>query len=46
LTKDILIIFVSALDNIFDKVKAFEAGAVDYISKPFPIPKVLSRVNN
>ena len=46
LTKDIPIIFVSALDNIFDKVKAFEAGAVDYISKPFQIPEVLLRVNN
>lgn len=46
LTKDIPIIFVSALDNIFDKLKAFEAGAVDYISKAFQIPEVLSRVNN
>lgn len=46
LTKDIPVIFVSALDEIFDKVKAFELGAVDYISKPFQIPEVLSRVNN
>ncbi len=46
LTKDIPIIFVSALDNIFDKVKAFEVGAVDYISKPFQVPEVLSRVSN
>ena len=45
-TKDIPIIFISALDEIFDKVKAFELGAVDYISKPFQIPEVLSRVSN
>ncbi|MBE9046319.1 EAL domain-containing protein [Pleurocapsales cyanobacterium LEGE 10410] len=46
LTKDIPIIFVSALDRTFDKVKAFEAGGVDFISKPFQLPEVLSRVNN
>ncbi|MGD1919376.1 MAG: EAL domain-containing protein [Pleurocapsa sp.] len=46
LTRDIPVIFVSALDEIFDKVKAFELGAVDYISKPFQIPEVLSRVSN
>ena len=46
LTKDIPVIFVSALDTVFDKVKAFEVGAVDYISKPFQILEVLSRVSN
>ena len=45
-TKDIPIIFVSALDEIFDKLKAFEAGGIDYISKPFQIPEVLSRVSS
>jgi diguanylate cyclase (GGDEF)-like protein len=45
-TKDIPVVFVSALDEIFDKVKAFELGAVDYICKPFQIPEVLSRVSN
>lgn len=45
-TKDIPIIFVSALNEIFDKVRAFEVGALDYISKPFQIPEVLSRVTN
>ena len=35
LTKYIPIIFVSASGKIDDKVKAFEAGAADYISKPF-----------
>ncbi|MEM8722941.1 MAG: EAL domain-containing protein [Cyanobacteria bacterium P01_G01_bin.39] len=46
ITKDIPVIFISALDSIFDKVKAFEVGAIDYICKPFQIPEVLSRVNN
>ena len=45
ITEDIPIIFVSALDANFDKTKAFEAGAVDYICKPFQISEVLSRVN-
>lgn len=44
-TKNIPIIFVSALDETFDKIKAFNIGAVDYISKPFQIPELLSRVN-
>ena len=45
LTKNIPVIFVSALDTVFDKVRAFEVGAVDYISKPFQILEVLSRVS-
>jgi len=44
-TKNIPIIFVSALDEIFDKVRAFKVGAVDYICKPFQIPELISRVN-
>lgn len=46
LTKHIPIIFISASGKVDDKVKAFETGAVDYISKPFQIPEVISRVNN
>lgn len=46
LTQDIPVIFISALDSISDKVKAFEVGGVDYICKPFKIPEVLSRVDN
>ncbi len=46
ITKDIPIIFVSALDSVFDKVRAFEVGAVDYIRKPFQVLEVLSRVSN
>jgi class 3 adenylate cyclase len=43
-TRDIPIIFISALDEILDKVKAFEAGGVDYITKPFQFEEVLARV--
>lgn len=45
-TKDIPIIFLSALDDVFDKVKAFEVGGVDYITKPFQVEEVLARVKN
>lgn len=43
-TKDIPIIFLSALNSTQDKVKAFEAGGVDYITKPFNTLEVLARV--
>ncbi len=43
-TCDIPIIFLSALNDIFDKVKAFESGGVDYITKPFQEKEVLARV--
>ncbi|MFM9267004.1 response regulator [Tychonema sp. BBK16] len=43
-TSEIPIIFLSALDQIFDKVKAFKAGGVDYISKPFEPEEVLVRL--
>ncbi len=45
-TADIPIIFLSAQDNIQDKVKAFEIGGTDFISKPFRIQEVLVRVKN
>ncbi|MDT9184104.1 EAL domain-containing protein [Limnospira sp. PMC 289.06] len=45
-TAEVPIIFLSALDDIFDKVKAFEVGGVDYISKPFQFQEVLIRVKN
>lgn len=41
---DIPVIFVSALDEVFDKVQAFAVGGVDYITKPFQIEEVLARV--
>jgi adenylate cyclase len=43
-TCEIPIIFISALDEVFDKVKAFEIGGVDYITKPFHVAEVLVRV--
>jgi PleD family two-component response regulator len=45
-TRDIPIIFISALDEPLDKVKAFEAGGRDYITKPFQVEEVLVRVAN
>ena len=44
--RDIPIIFVSAKYSESDKVKAFGAGAVDYITKPFQIEEVLARIEN
>ncbi|BAB74005.1 EAL domain-containing protein [Anabaena sp. FACHB-709] len=46
LTSDIPVIFISALDDVFDKVKAFKVGGVDYITKPFELGEVLVRVKN
>jgi two-component system, sensor histidine kinase and response regulator len=45
-TQEIPIIFISALNEAFDKVKAFSVGGVDYISKPFQVVEVLVRVEN
>ncbi|VXD23594.1 diguanylate cyclase domain-containing protein [Planktothrix paucivesiculata] len=46
ITAEIPIIFISALDNVLDKVKAFSVGGVDYITKPFQVEEVLVRVKN
>jgi len=43
-TRDIPVIFISALDEVTDKVKGFEAGGVDYITKPFQLEEVSARV--
>jgi len=43
-TRDIPIIFISALGETQDKVKAFTAGGVDYVTKPFQVEEVLARV--
>ena len=43
-TKEIPIIFISALDQIEDKIQAFTAGGVDYVTKPFQFQEVLARV--
>jgi DNA-binding response OmpR family regulator len=41
---DIPVIFMTALSDISDKIKGFELGAVDYITKPFQHEEVLARV--
>src|SRR5580700_10218904 len=38
------VIFLSALSETQDKVKAFRSGAADYVSKPFQIEEVQARV--
>ncbi len=45
-TSDIPVIFISALNEIFDKVKAFAVGGVDYITKPFQLEEVFVRIEN
>ncbi|HKI48451.1 MAG TPA: response regulator [Desulfobacteria bacterium] len=42
--KDVPVIFISALNEVGDKMKGFSAGGVDYISKPFQTEEVLARV--
>jgi PAS domain S-box-containing protein len=44
-TRDIPIIFMTALSDTVDKVKGLELGASDYITKPFQIEEVIARVN-
>jgi PAS domain S-box-containing protein len=44
-TSEIPIIFVSALQDVQDRINGFEAGGVDFISKPFQEKEVLARVN-
>lgn len=40
------VIFISALDDAMDKVKAFSVGGADYISKPFQEAEVLARIEH
>jgi diguanylate cyclase (GGDEF)-like protein len=46
LTCDIPVIFISALNEALDKLKAFKAGGADYITKPFQWEEVVIRVQN
>jgi signal transduction histidine kinase len=45
-SQDIPVIFISAYNEVFDKVKAFSVGGVDYITKPFQVEEVLVRIEN
>jgi len=42
--RDIPVIFISALNDAADKVRAFEVGGQDYVTKPFHFEEVLARV--
>ncbi len=43
-TRDIPVIFVTAMGEDIDQIKGLEYGAVDYISKPFSMPVVYARI--
>lgn len=43
LTQRVPVIFISALDDVQDKVRGFQAGGIDYITKPFQLEEVLVR---
>lgn len=45
-TKDIPVIFLSALESTEEKVKGFNVGCVDYITKPFDLDEVIVRVQH
>jgi len=45
-TRDIPIIFISALDALEDRIKGFDMGGADYITKPIQPKEVLARVHN
>ncbi|MBE9145974.1 diguanylate cyclase domain-containing protein [Planktothrix mougeotii] len=44
--RNIPVIFISALNDVFDKVKAFQVGGVDYITKPFQVEEVVARLES
>jgi len=43
-TCDIPVLFISALDETWNKIKAFECGGIDYVTKPFETREVAARV--
>ncbi len=45
-TYDIPVIFLTAMNSVIDKIKAFSVGGVDYITKPFHFEEVLIRIEN
>lgn len=44
LAKDVPVIFMTALSELVDKLKGFDAGGVDYITKPFDCTELLARI--
>ncbi|HEV7815868.1 MAG TPA: ATP-binding protein [Janthinobacterium sp.] len=44
-TKDIPVIFMTALSDISDKITGYKMGCVDYVTKPFHTEEVLARIN-
>ena len=44
--REVPVVFLSAIDDVADKVRAFAVGAVDYVSKPFQFLEVRMRVEN
>jgi CheY-like chemotaxis protein len=45
-TSSVPVIFISSVDEAVDKVRAFDAGGVDYVTKPFEYGEVLARVES
>jgi sigma-B regulation protein RsbU (phosphoserine phosphatase) len=43
-TREIPVLFISALDDVQDKLRGFSVGGIDYITKPFQVQEVLARV--
>lgn len=43
-TREIPVIFISAMGETLDKVRAFEVGGVDFVTKPFQVEEVLARI--
>jgi len=43
-TQDIPIIFLSGSDSLFDEAKAFRVGGVDYMTKPYELDEMISRI--
>ena len=44
-TRDIPVIFASAMDDQFNKIKGFQAGAVDYVTKPVQLDELRARID-